>query len=1566
MNSSYRRGTHAPYQVTVRSVVSIIVMWILSSMKVSTRAFILPRGSTGCGLLTSQHCKSTNFPTAVGMRQPLFRSLGGILMFSSKGTPTTNATSKAPTVEISPSNHGTRPLVSFKSGGNENGTQIDSRLLKMLVKDELITPTPIQAHAVPLLLRGQDLMASAQTGSGKTLMFALPLANRLLRQSHRSKAGHGSNNPKMATPSALILSPTRELAQQTASGLRRLVSQTPLQVRLATGGSNTKIQRRDMLAGCDILVGTPGRVIQFVDERCLRLTDRCVEVVVDEADRMLDLGFEIQLRRIARALGRWHHHHPQQQHREGERHTVLCSATFPPEVQRVASEFLRGSYYFVAAGRVGATHGNIAQKLHWVEGGQAERRKIVLEEVRRHHEAFLGSSKKNSEHEQDDARRVIVFANTKDEAERLGSALGSIKGGVRIVHGDKMQSERNKALAAFRDGRIFTLVATDVAARGIDIPGIGLVIQADAPRDVDSFVHRIGRTGRAGKQGRAIACLDGRSVSIAPELVRLLRDADQEVPTWLIGMSHVTTARIREEEDAVAAGGGAVLDESTPESLVKENPDEGQGFSGQDFRSNAAAGTWGAERDTSYRSFDEDAYMSLDKSSSSIEISDSIEKDTPESTAYDNGIIDVQELVSSQDAASDSYLDESLLRGGGSTDSLSTIDLMSCRGEREEPSEQLRNAMKRISGSDSPGEKPDDKLFAALSKRGENQRLRFEYLGLYPFSDVAGLLKPRGSLGRKEGRHSNMPQVLMVAEKPSIAKAIADALAGPNGPRQRKGISRALPVYEFTSDAFGPLQLNGNDRPARALVKVTSVVGHVFGLGFDNGKMDNQEGSVQGRNIVSDPCEYFRMPVVKQEESTTGKLRVVEHLRALAAASDHLVLWLDCDAEGENIAFEVIGVVRKALERNAAESQTTKLDAQQTRRIHRARFSAITKVALRDAFSNLKEPDPELSRSVDARQELDLRVGVALTRLLTWKCVGLARRHFSPTTRLVSYGPCQTPALSLCVDRAREIKSFVPEDYWKVHITASVPNSRKESVRLSWKVPSDDAVIGWRHSSGAQPDKVEDSATFNRRKAQELVNLASEHKSRVTVVRVNSLTEQMKPPLGLNTVALLSVGSKALGMSPKQVMTVAEKLYSGGFISYPRTETTRYDPNGFDVRTILREHSSHLDWGKSAAHLLRTKYAKSGRPPLRGHDAGDHPPITVLRPATREEVGGGAAWRVYEFVSRNFLGSLSDELSYIRRVAELRLENKAAPKVTHSFEFEQIEIENLGFAGACSWVLRDIGAAKRGDVIPLEEGMFFPITDAYVESCATKPPRFLQEHELIELMDKNRIGTDASMATHVSNIVDRGYVVLCDETGDPLRPPRPPIPGRPRPPRQIGRYLVPTPLGSGLIDLFGEIDDSEEYHADISTGQSTALLARPSIRAKMEEEVKQIALGKLSKEDVLAKNLQWFEARYKQFEESLRHRTSKFTSSLEPTKAALNSWRHLGAFEEAKENQTKMGKKHGKKGSVVEKKHKRSPRKSRFRGADKQRQPNETPRKGKFRGAEKQNANGRRKFAESA
>lgn len=329
---------------------------------------------------------------------------------------------------------------------------------------------------------------------------------------------------------------------------------------------------------------------------------------------------------------------------------------------------------------------------------------------------------------------------------------------------------------------------------------------------------------------------------------------------------------------------------------------------------------------------------------------------------------------------------------------------------------------------------------------------------------------------------------------------------------------------------------------------------------------------------------------------------------------------------------------------------------------------------------------------------------------------------------------------------------------------------------------------------------------------------------------------------------------------------------------------------------MLRDHSKSDDWGKTAAHLLRTKYSSNSRPPSRGRDVGDHPPITCLKSASREEVGGGVAWRVYDFICRTFLGSLSDDLHFTRRVAKLELVSPLAGAKKHMFEVESVSVDSPGFAAACTWVLRDIGAERKdSETLKLQPGMKLQLRNIKAETCTTRPPPFLQEHELIELMDQNRIGTDASMATHVSNIVDRGYVVLCDETGVPVRPPRPPTRGK-RPPRQVGRYLVPTSLGSSLIELF---DDTTASRGQADNGDSSvALLARPQIRAQMEEEVKTIATGDLDKQACVDQNVSWFRTRYNEFVRSLsRGRLGNFERSMEDTRSSLQRWKKLGAFE---------------------------------------------------------------------
>ena len=899
----------------------------------------------------------------------------------------------------------------------------------MIKAKQLVEPTPIQKYAIPLLTKGYDVLASASTGSGKTYMFVFPLLHQLM--SSKTKPG----DPK---PRALILNPTRELAMQTASVLQDL--RIPgISIGLAVGGI------RQQHHSVDVMVGTPGRVLQLCDERRLQL--RHVQVaVVDEADRMLDLGFEPQLQRIARQLS------------NPERQTVLCSATFPEAVQRVASEYLKESYYFVATGKVGGLRPNVEHQLLWKN------------KQTRFQDALQSKDTK-----------ALVFANTKVECERLGRAFTN----ARVVTGDKSQGERNQAVANLASGRHKLLVATDVAARGLDVPDIDVVVQVDAPRDVDTWVHRVGRTGRGmNTTGAAVTYLNAANMKLAGPMIELLKThPTAEVPRWLYGMAHVAHARELDELGAIAAGGGGT-DTSTELTEVDNTQ-----FSTQDFRRTAQEGTFGSERDTTYASFDQDAYASLE-----------------------NPIVKVETTERVASSTTNAVGDETTPRSW-SPDTTQDTTAGSEQFQRSEPSQELAQALHEIMGSSSLNENhPQKKVLRALSQRSD-ERVRFEYIGHFPFSEIESILRSPKQTANIQT--DGMLRVLMVAEKPSIAKAIADALSGPRGPRQRRGISRALPVYEFTTNQF---KASPEQSESRSLITVTSVVGHVFSLGFQ----DARTGSDR-KNI--DPSEYFDMPVVKQEEGSTGKLRVVDHLRALAANMDHLVLWLDCDAEGENIAHEVIGITRRALEQQNAEDNP----GSSARRIHRATFSSITKEALRDAFGNLGEPNEKLSRSVDARQELDLRVGVAFTRLLTWRCVGYARRRFAASTKLVSYGPCQTPALSFCVDRAREIEKFTPTSFTRIKASAN-PLGKKGVFDLRWM--PDDSV----ENNSKRGKILEESATKHRQVARDVVEFAEHPQAHLVVRSVEENPETIKAPVGLNTVALLSAGSRAMGMSPKGVL----------------------------------------------------------------------------------------------------------------------------------------------------------------------------------------------------------------------------------------------------------------------------------------------------------------------------------------------------------------------------------------------------------------------------------------------
>ncbi|KAL8040639.1 hypothetical protein ABFX02_10G111000 [Erythranthe guttata] len=376
-----------------------------------------------------------------------------------------------------------------------------------------VNPTPIQRYAIPVAMAGRDLMACAQTGSGKTAAFCFPIINSiLLHKNNNTITGIGSRGSSAtAFPMALILAPTRELASQIHEEAKKFSYQTGVKVVVAYGGAPIVLQLQNLEKGVDILVATPGRLVDLIERR--RVSLRNVKyLALDEADRMLDMGFERQIRMIVQQM-----HMPP----PGSRQTMLFSATFPDQIQRLASDFL-SNFIFLAAGKVGSSTDLIVQKVEFV--ADMDKRDYLVN--------LLRSQRTNNTTPQNNAL-TLVFVETKRGADSLERWLCSKGFPSTAIHGDKIQMERERALKLFRSGRTPILVATDVAARGLDIPHVAHVINYDLPRAVDDYVHRIGRTGRAGKSGLATAFFSDKNAPLAKPLAQLMHQANQEVPLWL-------------------------------------------------------------------------------------------------------------------------------------------------------------------------------------------------------------------------------------------------------------------------------------------------------------------------------------------------------------------------------------------------------------------------------------------------------------------------------------------------------------------------------------------------------------------------------------------------------------------------------------------------------------------------------------------------------------------------------------------------------------------------------------------------------------------------------------------------------------------------------------------------------------------------------------------------------------------------------------------------------------------------------------------------------------------------
>ncbi|PON46605.1 DEAD-box ATP-dependent RNA helicase [Parasponia andersonii] len=369
-----------------------------------------------------------------------------------------------------------------------------------------VKPTPVQRHAIPISLGGRDLMACAQTGSGKTAAFCFPIISGIMREPNIQRP----RGTRTVFPLALILSPTRELSSQIHDEARKFSYQTGVRVVVAYGGAPINQQLRELERGVDILVATPGRLVDLLERARVSL-QMIRYLALDEADRMLDMGFEPQIRKIVEQMD---------MPPAGLRQTMLFSATFPREIQRMAADFL-SDYIFLAVGRVGSSTDLIVQRVEFVH--EADKRSHLMD--------LLHAQKENGTHGKQ--ALTLVFVETKKGADALEYWLTSSGFPATSIHGDRSQQEREYALRSFKTGKTPILVATDVAARGLDIPHVAHVINFDLPNDIDDYVHRIGRTGRAGKTGLATAFFNENNTSLARPLADLMQEANQEVPPWL-------------------------------------------------------------------------------------------------------------------------------------------------------------------------------------------------------------------------------------------------------------------------------------------------------------------------------------------------------------------------------------------------------------------------------------------------------------------------------------------------------------------------------------------------------------------------------------------------------------------------------------------------------------------------------------------------------------------------------------------------------------------------------------------------------------------------------------------------------------------------------------------------------------------------------------------------------------------------------------------------------------------------------------------------------------------------
>ncbi|KAM0753285.1 prokaryotic type I DNA topoisomerase [Meredithblackwellia eburnea MCA 4105] len=587
-----------------------------------------------------------------------------------------------------------------------------------------------------------------------------------------------------------------------------------------------------------------------------------------------------------------------------------------------------------------------------------------------------------------------------------------------------------------------------------------------------------------------------------------------------------------------------------------------------------------------------------------------------------------------------------------------------------------------------------------------------------------------------------MVKYLCVAEKPSISKSITQILSG--GHFQSRNAARGpnfIKNYDFSYRM----------PPNQAFVDftVTAVAGHLTSQSF--GDLDKWH--------ACDPFQLFDCPIKQFTTPEPNQIGIEKNLIAEAKKATHLMIWTDCDREGEHIGSEIAAVCRKANNRIV---------------VKRARFSAIIPNQINNACRNPVELDMRQANAVAARMELDLRVGAALTRTQT---LGLQNKVAGLEESIISYGPCQFPTLGFVVDQYNRMQQFVPEAFWYIQVSLTREGS---TVIFSWK-----------------------RGRLYDRDAVEAIFSLLEDEPEATVIRNDTKPTQKWKPLPLTTVELQKTGSRLLRLPPKSILDISDSLYQRGILSYPRTETDQFDKD-FNFEELIQKHTGDAAWGQFAQNLVNGAFE---RPRNGSKNDQAHPPI---HPTAHVSNLAGEEKRVYDLVVRRFLACCSTNAKGMQTSVDIDIAGEV-------FSAQGLVVLERNYLDVYIYDKWD------GNLLPeFEVGETFEPTACEVKEGETTRPSLLTEADLVSLMDKNGIGTDATIAEHIANIIKREYVMK----------------------NKIGavEYLLPSTLGIGLVEGYNTIGFDNS-------------LTKPTLRRLTEIRMVDICEGRKTKREVIEETL---------------------------------------------------------------------------------------------------------------